>query len=317
VRALVTGGAGFLGSHLCDRLLADGNEVTALDDFTTGSPDNLAHLADHPRFRLVRHDVCRPYDFAVDRIYNFACPASPPRYQADPVRTTLISVLGTLHALECAERHGARVLQASTSEVYGDPLVHPQREDYRGHVSCTGPRACYDEGKRCAETLMSDFHRTGRGEVRVVRIFNTYGPRLGLHDGRVVGNFIVQALLGLPLTLYGDGRQTRSFCFVDDLIDGIVGVMERFDGPQPVNIGNPVEFTVSALAELVLALTGSRGPIERRPLPADDPVQRRPDISLARSAFGFEPRTSLEEGLVPTVNDFRVRLRLPALLESA
>lgn len=313
MRAVVTGGAGFLGSHLCDRLLAIGHDVTALDDLSTGSAANLAHLAGHPRFRLIRHDVCRPYDVPADRIYNLACPASPPRYQADPVRTTLISVLGTLHALECAERHGARLLQASTSEIYGDPLVHPQREDYRGHVSCNGPRACYDEGKRCAETLVSDFHRTGRCDVRIVRIFNTYGPRLALHDGRVVGNFIAQALLGLPLTLYGDGLQTRSFCFVTDLVEGMVAVMERFEGPQPVNLGNPEEFTVAALAERVLSLSGSRGPIVRRPLPADDPLQRRPDISLARGAFGFEPKTRLEEGLSPTMEDFRLRLRLPVI----
>ncbi|AUX46602.1 NAD-dependent dehydratase [Sorangium cellulosum] len=305
LRILVTGGAGFVGSHLCDRLIRDGHEVIALDDFSTGSDANVAHLLHHRRFRLVEHDVTQPYDFKVDRIYNLASPASPPHYQRDPVRTTLVNVVGAFHALKLAESCGARVFQASTSEVYGDPEVHPQPESYRGYVNPVGIRSCYDEGKRCAESLVMDFHRRHGVEVRLARIFNTYGPRMALDDGRVVSNFIVQALRGEDLTVYGDGSQTRSFCYVDDLIEGIVRLMEHPTEIGPVNLGNPEEFTVLELAEEVIHLTGSRSRIEYRPLPADDPRQRQPVIEHAKRALGFEPKVPLRVGLRRTIEGFR------------
>lgn len=309
MRALVTGGAGFLGSHLCERLLGDGLSVIALDDFSTGFPDNVAHLVENPRFTLVEQDVADPFDFEVDRIYNLASPASPPHYQRDPVRTTVTNVLGTLRALECAERRGARLLQASTSEVYGDPMVHPQPESYLGNVNPIGPRACYDEGKRCAESLVMDFARQGLAEVRIARIFNTYGPRMALDDGRVVSNFIVQALRGDDLTVYGSGTQTRSFCYVDDLVDGLIRLMEHPHAIGPVNLGNPGEFTMLDLAEEVLRLTQSRSRIVFRPLPEDDPRQRRPSIDLARALLGFEPRVPLRQGLRRTIESFRASLQ--------
>ncbi len=298
-----------MGSHLTDRLLAAGHEVIVLDDLSTGSADNLAHLTGHERFRFVEHDVIEPYEFEVDRIYNLACPASPRHYQADPVRTMLTSVSGVLNGLRLAQRTEARFFQASTSEVYGDPDVHPQPESYVGHVSPTGPRACYDEGKRAAETLCFDFYRSRGVQVRVARIFNTYGPRMSPDDGRVVSNFIVQALRGEPLTIYGDGHQTRSFCYVDDLIDAMCLVMDA-DAPGPVNIGNPSERSMRELAEAVLALVHGPDktvPLATRPLPTDDPKQRRPDIQRAQ-ALGFEPKTTLDEGLEKTIAYFRERL---------
>jgi UDP-glucuronate decarboxylase len=313
VRVLVTGGAGFLGSHLCERLVNEGHEVIALDNLYTGAEENVAHLdalatSRGTRFRLVHHDVTQPYHYLVDRIYNLACPASPVHYQRDPVQTMLTSVLGTLHGLRLAQAVGARFFQASTSEVYGDPDVHPQPEAYWGHVNPVGVRACYDEGKRAAETLCMDFARRHGVQVRIARIFNTYGPRMQEGDGRVVSNFIVQALRGEALTLYGDGSQTRSFCYVDDLIDGFVRLMEHPSETGPVNLGNPVEFTVRELAEHVLDLVGSTSPLVHQPLPQDDPRQRRPDITLARSALGFEPRVPLRDGLSRTVAYFRTRL---------
>jgi UDP-glucuronate decarboxylase len=316
-KILVTGGAGFVGSHVCEQLLRQGNEVIALDDFSTGSPHNVAHLIGRRTFALVEHDVTTPYDFDVELVYNLACPASPPHYQADPVRTTLTSVLGTLHALELGRRRGARVLQASTSEVYGDPLVHPQPESYTGSVNSIGPRACYDEGKRCAESLVMDFHRTLGVETRLVRIFNTYGPRMAFDDGRVVSNFILQALTGEELTNYGDGSQTRSFCFVGDLVGGLIRLMQHPTETRPVNLGNPEEFTIRELAAEVLALTGSSSPLVERPLPVDDPKQRRPDIRRAREVLGFMPRVPLREGLARTIEDFRARLERPLELPHA
>jgi UDP-glucuronate decarboxylase len=310
MRALVTGGAGFLGSHLCERLLRDGHHVIALDDFSTGSPENVAHLERDPRFTLVEHDVTTAFDFEVDRIYHLASPASPVHYQRDPVRTTMTNVMGTLHALQCAERRRARMLQASTSEVYGDPEVHPQPESYVGHVNPNGPRSCYDEGKRCAETLVMDFARTGRAQVRVARIFNTYGPRMAIDDGRVVSNFVVQALRGDDITVYGAGNQTRSFCYVDDLIDGLVRLMDHPNERGPVNLGNPTEFTVLELAEEVIRLTQSKSRIVFRSLPVDDPRQRRPCIELARSVLGFEPRVPLRQGLRRTIESFRAALHV-------
>ena len=303
-RVLVTGGAGFLGSHLCERLVASGASVICVDDFSTGRRENLAGLEGHPRFRVLQHDVTRPLDeeLRVDQIYNLACPASPVRYQADPVQTTLTSVLGALHVLQLADRCGARVLQASTSEVYGDPDQHPQSETYAGRVNPTGPRACYDEGKRCAESLFFDMHRTRGVVVKVARIFNTYGPRMSPDDGRVVSSFVRQALDGQPMTVFGDGNQTRSFCFVDDLVDGLVRLMassEEVTGP--VNLGRPGEVTMLALAEQIAALTGSAGGVVHRPLPTDDPVRREPDIRRARALLDWEPRTSLEEGLRRTI----------------
>lgn len=309
---IVTGGAGFLGSHLCERLLELGHSVLALDDFTTGSPKNVAHLRSNPRFSLQIHDVTRPFSFDVDRIYNLACPASPPQYQRDPVRTTLINVLGALHGLKLARKRNARFFQASTSEVYGDPEVHPQPEGYRGCVNPVGVRACYDEGKRCAESLIMDFHREHGLEVRVARIFNTYGPRMDFDDGRVVSNFIVQALRGDDITIYGDGSQTRSFCYVDDLVSGIITLMEHPSETGPVNLGNPGEFTMRELAEKVLELTGSRSRIVYRALPPDDPRQRRPVIERAKQSLGWAPKTPLEEGLLRTIAEFRSRLDLVA-----
>jgi UDP-glucuronate decarboxylase len=307
-RILVTGGAGMLGSHLCERLLDQGHVVVAMDDFSTGSYDNLAHLEGSRRFSILEHDVGRPYDVRVDRIYNLASPASPVHYQRAPVRTTLTNVLGAVHALQNADKHGARVFQASTSEVYGDPDVHPQPEGYHGNVNPIGIRACYDEGKRCAETLMMDYHRTSSVEVRLARIFNTYGPRMALDDGRVVSNFIVQALRNEDITVYGDGQQTRSFCYVSDLIDGIIALMEHPSICGPVNLGNPGEFTVLELAHVVIRLTGSSSAVVRRPLPADDPKQRRPDIDMAQRELGFQPRVALEEGLARAIAYFRQAL---------
>ena len=309
-RILVTGGAGFLGSHLIDRLLADGHEVLCADNLFTGTKRNIDHLHGHSRFEFLRHDITFPLFVEVDEIYNLACPASPIHYQHDPVQTTKTSVHGAINMLGLARRLKCRIFQASTSEVYGDPSVHPQSESYWGNVNPIGPRSCYDEGKRCAETLFFDYHRQHGLEVKVARIFNTYGPRMHPRDGRVVSNFIVQAIKGEPITLYGDGSQTRSFCYVDDLIDGFVRLM---DGPAeftgPVNLGNPGEFTIRALAEKVLAVTGSRSELEFRPLPADDPKQRQPDITLARARLGWAPIVPLEEGLVPTIEYFR---RIPA-----
>ncbi|MBF0623518.1 MAG: SDR family oxidoreductase [Magnetococcales bacterium] len=307
---LVTGGAGFLGSHLCERLLAQGHEVLCLDNFFTGSRDNILHLLDHPRFELIRHDITFPIYLEVSQIYNLACPASPIHYQFDPVQTTKTSVHGAINMLGLAKRVRARIFQASTSEVYGDPTCHPQPESYWGNVNPIGPRACYDEGKRCAETLFFDYHRQHGLEVKVARIFNTYGPRMHPNDGRVVSNFIVQALRGEPITLYGDGRQTRSFCYVDDLIDGFLRLMASpaaFCGP--VNLGNPGEFTIRELAEKVLEMTGSKSPLVHRDLPHDDPRQRRPDIALAREQLHWNPTIALEDGLRPTIAYFETLLR--------
>jgi UDP-glucuronate decarboxylase len=304
-RVLVTGGAGFLGSHLCDKLIADGHEVICLDNFFTGKKKNIAHLLNNPKFEIMRHDVVQPIYAEVDWIFNLACPASPVHYQRDPVRTIKTNVMGALNSLGCAKQNNARVLQASTSEVYGDPKVHPQPESYRGAVNPIGIRACYDEGKRTAETLFFDYHRQHGLDIRVVRIFNTYGPRMTANDGRVVSNFIVQALKGEDITVYGDGTQTRSFCYVDDLIDGIVKMMnvENFTGP--VNLGNPGEFTMLELAELVLKLTGSKSKIVYRPLPSDDPTQRCPVIDLAKEKLNWQPTVKLEDGLKLTIEYFR------------
>lgn len=302
---LVTGGAGFLGSHLVERLLEDGHDVMCVDNFYTGSKDNIRHLLGHPRFELVRHDVWLPLYVEVDRIFNLACPASPIHYQRDPVATTKTSVLGAINMLGLARRRHARILQASTSEVYGDPKVHPQVEDYWGHVNPVGMRACYDEGKRCAETLFFDYHRQTGVDIRVIRIFNTYGPRMHPNDGRVVSNFIVQALRGEPISLYGDGSQTRSFCYVSDLIEAMVRMMAQDDEIGPINVGNPVEFTIRELAEAVLRLTGSRSRLEFLPLPPDDPVRRQPDISRAREVLRWSPTVALEDGLRETIAYFR------------
>ena len=304
-RVLVTGGAGFLGSHLCERLLADGGNVICLDNFFTGAKRNIDHLLDHHRFELIRHDVTFSLYIEVDQIYNLACPASPIHYQHDPVQTTKTSVHGAINMLGLAKRLRAKILQASTSEVYGDPNVHPQAEDYWGHVNPIGPRSCYDEGKRCAETLFFDYWRQHRMQIKVARIFNTYGPRMHPNDGRVVSNFIVQALLGRDITLYGDGSQTRSFCYVDDLIDGLVRLMAtRAEVTGPVNIGNPAEFSMLELATMVIDLTGSRSRIVHRPRPEDDPEQRRPDISRAQDLFDWKPRTVLKDGLARTITYF-------------
>jgi UDP-glucuronate decarboxylase len=304
---LVAGGAGFVGSHLCDAILAQGHRVICVDNFQTGARRNVQALDNHPHFRLIEADICSPIsiDEQIEQIYNLACPASPPQYQADPVHTMMTSVVGTGNLLRLAEQHGASFLQASTSEVYGDPEQHPQQEDYWGHVNCTGPRACYDEGKRAAETLCFDMLRAGRVDARVVRIFNTYGPRMSPDDGRIVSNLIVQALRGDPLTIYGTGEQTRSFCYVSDLVDGLMALMNVDPNPgKPVNIGNPGEFTIAELADMVLEMTGSTSPIVHRPLPVDDPQRRRPDISRARQVLGWEPRLSLAEGLALTIPHF-------------
>jgi UDP-glucuronate decarboxylase len=305
-RILVTGGAGFLGSHLCERLIRDGHEVLCVDNFFTGRRRNVVHLLEHPYFELMRHDVCFPLYVEVDRIYNLACPASPVHYQFDPVQTTKTSVHGAINMLGLAKRVKARILQASTSEVYGDPEVHPQPESYWGRVNPIGPRSCYDEGKRCAETLFFDYHRQHRLDIKVVRIFNTYGPRMHPNDGRVVSNFIVQALTGRDITIYGDGQQTRSFCYVDDLIEAMVRMMETPAGfTGPVNIGNPGEYTMLQLAETVLRLVGGRSRLVFKPLPADDPRQRQPDIALAREKLGWTPTVPLEDGLKETIAYFR------------
>ena len=304
MRCLVTGGAGFIGSFLCERLLEQGHEVICLDNFFTGRKHNIAHLLDDHRFELIRHDVTEPILLEVDRIFNLACPASPVHYQYNPVKTVKTSVMGMIHMLGLAKRVRARVLQASTSEVYGDPAVHPQTEGYWGHVNPIGPRACYDEGKRVAETLCFDYHRQNSVDVRVVRIFNTYGPRMLADDGRVVSNFVVQALLGQDITLYGNGEQTRSFCYVDDLVDGLIGMMDQVETPGPVNLGNPAEFTIRELAELVIELTGTKSRIISRGLPPDDPTRRRPDITLARSLLGWEPKVALRDGLIKTIAFF-------------
>ena len=304
-RILVTGGAGFLGSHLIDRLLARGDEVVCADNLFTGSKRNLYHLQGDPRFEFIRHDVTFPLYLEVDEIYNLACPASPIHYQHDPVQTTKTSVHGAINMLGLAKRLKCKILQASTSEVYGDPAVHPQTEDYWGHVNPIGPRSCYDEGKRCAETLFFDYHRQHGLEIKVARIFNTYGPRMHPADGRVVSNFIMQALNGDPITIYGEGEQTRSFCYVDDLVEGLIRLMETpAEIAGPVNLGNPSEFTIRQLADLVREMTGSTSGLEFRPLPADDPRQRRPDISLATSLLEWSPKTPLSEGLRPTIDYF-------------
>ena len=305
-RILVTGGAGFLGSHLIDRLIANGHEVICADNLFTGSKRNIENLHGQPRFEFLRHDVTFPLFIEVDEIYNLACPASPVQYQYDPVQTTKTSVHGAINMLGLAKRLRCRILQASTSEVYGDPAVHPQTEDYWGHVNPIGPRSCYDEGKRCAETLFFDYHRQHKLEIKVARIFNTYGPRMHQADGRVVSNFIVQALRGEPITLYGDGSQSRSFCYVDDLIDGLIRLMESDAAVTgPINLGNPDEFTMRELAEKVLARTGSSSAITTNPLPQDDPKQRQPDISRAKDYLGWTPKVSLVDGLKPTVEYFK------------
>ena len=304
-RILVTGGAGFLGSHLCERLLAAGNDVLCVDNYFTGTKQNIVKCLDNPRFELMRHDVTFPLYVEVDEIYNLACPASPIHYQHDPVQTTKTSVHGAINMLGLAKRTRAKIFQASTSEVYGDPTVHPQVESYRGNVNPLGPRACYDEGKRCAETLFFDYRRQVGLSIKVARIFNTYGPRMHRNDGRVVSNFIVQALKGEPITLYGDGKQSRSFCYVDDLIDGLVRLMESPENVTgPINIGNPVEFTMIELAEMVIALTGSASRIEHMPLPQDDPRQRQPNITAARENLGWQPVVPLKEGLTKTIAYF-------------
>ncbi|HEY6874268.1 MAG TPA: UDP-glucuronic acid decarboxylase family protein [Geobacteraceae bacterium] len=308
MRILVTGGAGFIGSHLCERLLRDGHEVLCLDNFFTGSKRNIAHLLDDPAFELIRHDITQPILLEVDRIYNLACPASPIHYQYNPVKTIKTSVMGTIHMLGVAKRVRARILQASTSEVYGDPQVHPQAEGYWGNVNPIGIRSCYDEGKRVAETLMMDYHRHNGVDVRIIRIFNTYGPRMAENDGRVVSNFIVQALRGEDITVYGDGSQTRSFCYVDDLVEGMVRMMETDGFTGPVNLGNPAETSIVEFARRIIGLTGSRSRLVFKPLPADDPKQRQPDISLARERLGWEPRVDVETGLLRTIDYFREKL---------
>lgn len=308
-RILVTGGAGFLGSHLCDRLVAEGHDVLCLDNFFTGGKRNIRHLLGNPNFELIRHDLAQPIFVEVDEIYNLACPASPIHYQYNPVKTIKTSVMGSIHMLGLAKRVKAKILQASTSEVYGDPTVHPQKEDYWGNVSTIGIRSCYDEGKRCAETLFFDYHRQNKVNIRVVRIFNTYGPRMHPNDGRVISTFIVQALSNQDITVFGNGNQTRSFCYVDDLLDGMIRMM---NGPDdfigPINLGNPGEFSISELAEMVIHLTGSKSRIVFKPLPQDDPMQRQPDISLAKEKLDWEPTLNLEEGLKKTIDYFRAIL---------
>ena len=309
MRILVTGGAGFLGSHLCERLLKEGHEVVCLDNLFTGQKANLAHLLANPNFEFVRHDVIDPFKFEVDQIYNLACPASPPHYQFNPIKTTKTSVMGAINCLGLAKRVKARVFQASTSEVYGDPSVHPQPESYWGNVNPIGKRSCYDEGKRCAETLFFDYHRENKVDIRVIRIFHTYGPRMHPNDGRVVSNFIVQALKGEDLTIYGDGTQTRSFCYVDDLIEGFVRFMAQTQTVGPLNLGNPGEFTMLQLAEKTIQLVGGKSKIVHKPLPSDDPKQRRPDITLAKKHLGgWEPQVPLEEGLRRTIAYFKTKV---------
>ncbi|MEL0105419.1 MAG: UDP-glucuronic acid decarboxylase family protein [Rhodospirillaceae bacterium] len=305
-KILVTGGAGFLGSHLCDRLIRDGNDVLCVDNFFTGNKDNIEHLMGNAHFELMRHDVTFPLYVEIDEIFNLACPASPIHYQYDPVQTTKTSVHGAINMLGLAKRTRAKILQSSTSEVYGDPDVHPQPESYRGQVNPIGPRACYDEGKRCAETLFFDYHRQHNLNIRVARIFNTYGPRMHPNDGRVVSNFIVQAIKGEAITVYGDGQQTRSFCYVDDLISGLIGLMNAPDTTTgPINLGNPHEIPIGTLAEKIIEMTGSKSPIERKPLPEDDPMQRCPDITLAKKELGWQPAVALENGLEKTIAYFK------------
>jgi UDP-glucuronate decarboxylase len=311
MRILVTGGAGFIGSHLCERLLGEGNEVLCLDNFFTGRRENIIHLLDNPRFELLRHDVTEPILLEVDQIYNLACPASPVHYQYNPVKTVKTSVMGAINMLGLAKRVRARILQASTSEVYGDPLIHPQPENYWGNVNPIGLRSCYDEGKRLAETLMTDYHRQNKVDIRIARIFNTYGPRMLEDDGRVVSNFIVQALRGEPLTLYGEGEQTRSFCYVSDLLEGLIRLMNTEHLHEPVNLGNPGEFTIKQLAEEVMAICGTDKGFKYLPLPADDPRQRKPDITRAQTLLGWNPTIPLREGLEKTVEDFRKRVDIP------
>jgi len=306
---LVTGGAGFIGSHLCEALLARGEEVLCLDNFFTGRKENIEHLFGNPKFELVRHDVINPIVVEVDRIYNFACPASPVHYQYNPVKTIKTSMMGALNMLGLAKRVKARILQASTSEVYGDPAVHPQVESYWGNVNPIGIRSCYDEGKRVAEALFFDYHRQNQVDIRVIRIFNTYGPRMLVNDGRVVSNFVVQALRGEPISIYGDGNQTRSFCFVSDLVDGIMRMMDCEDFTGPVNLGNPGEFTIKELAETVIDLTGAKSELIYKALPENDPTRRRPDITLAKEKLGWEPHVPLREGLPHTIDYFRKTLR--------
>jgi len=305
-RVLVTGGAGFLGSHLCERLLQERCDVICADNFYTGSKRNIVHLLKNPYFELLRHDITFPLYLEVDEIYNLACPASPIHYQNDPVQTTKVNVHGSINMLGLAKRIKAKILQASTSEVYGDPTVHPQPEAYWGNVNCIGPRSCYDEGKRCAETLFFDYHRQHHIRIKVARIFNTYGPRMHPNDGRVVSNFIMQALRGEPITIYGDGTQTRSFCYVDDLLDGLIRLMSTPDEiTGPVNIGNPTEFTIIELAEKILKLTGSKSIVQFLPLPQDDPRQRKPNVSLAKKILNWEPSTKLNDGLMKTIEYFK------------
>jgi len=318
MRILVTGGAGFIGSHLCERLLNDSHDILCLDNFFTGSKDNIIHLMDNHRFELIRHDITQPILLEVDQIYNLACPASPVHYQYNPVKTTKTSVMGTINMLGLAKRVRARILQASTSEIYGDPKISPQKENYWGNVNCIGLRSCYDEGKRVAETLMMDYHRQNKVDIRIVRIFNTYGPRMALNDGRVVSNFIVQALKGEDITVYGDGAQTRSFCYVSDLVDGMIRMMNRDDSPikdfgdkftGPVNLGNPDEYKILDFATKIKELTGAKSKIVFKPLPPDDPMQRRPDITLARQKLGWEPKVSLGDGLDKTIEYFKNKLK--------
>ncbi|MBR00872.1 MAG: NAD-dependent dehydratase [Verrucomicrobiales bacterium] len=306
-RILITGGAGFLGSHLCDRMIDAGNEVICLDNYFTGRRQNITHLLDHPNFELLRHDIIDPIKLEVDQIYNLACPASPIHYQHNAIKTMKTSVMGAINMLGLARRIKARILQASTSEVYGDPLMHPQKEGYWGHVNPIGIRSCYDEGKRCAETLFMDYKRQNGVDVRIMRIFNTYGPRMNADDGRVVSNFIVQALRGEEITIYGDGSQTRSFCYCDDNIEGMIRLMDG-DHPGPINIGNPNEFTILELAEQVIELTGSSSKISHLPIPQDDPKQRQPDISLAKAELDWRPKTELREGLTSTISYFEKEL---------
>lgn len=308
-RVLVTGGGGFIGSHLIEALLDKNYEVLCLDNFFTGRKRNIVHLLGDPRFEMIRHDVVEPIYLEVDQVYNLACPASPVHYQFNPVKTVKTNVMGAINMLGLAKRVKARILQASTSEVYGDPKVHPQKEDYWGHVNPVGRRSCYDEGKRVAETLMMDYHRSNKVDIRIVRIFNTYGPRMAFNDGRVVSNFMVQALKGQPLTIYGKGNQSRSFCYVSDMVAGLMAMMEQKEFIGPVNLGNPGEFTILELAEIIRELTGSKSEIVFKPLPPDDPVQRRPDISLAREKLQWQPTVDLKEGLQKTIEDFERRLK--------
>lgn len=303
-RILITGGAGFLGSHLCERLLNEGNEIFCLDNFFTGTKENVAHLIDNPYFEIIRHDVEFPLHLEVDEIYNLACPASPPHYQHNPIHTNKTSVLGAINMLGLAKRQNAKIMQASTSEVYGDPHVHPQTEDYWGNVNPIGIRSCYDEGKRCAETLFFDYYRQHNLKIKVARIFNTYGPNMHPNDGRVVSNFIIQALKGEDITIYGDGSQSRSFCYVDELIDGFIRLMASDDFTGPVNLGNPVEFTIKELAEKIIEMTNSTSKLSLNPLPQDDPKQRQPDITLAKKELDWEPKIKLEEGLKKTIAYF-------------